>query len=167
MRDKGEKDLLTGLYNRNRYERDCVHYKTWYHSSLACFYIDVNGLHELNNSQGHEVGDGMLRRIAGQLLEKFGMQHTYRIGGDEFLAFVADQKESLVYQMGEETESALEEIQIHASVGVYWSEEISSIQELVKEAEKKMYQSKKTYYAKGKKDRGKKENYSFSDSDVV
>lgn len=143
MRDKGEKDLLTGLYNRNRYERDCVHYKTWYHSSLACFYIDVNGLHELNNSQGHEVGDGMLRRIAGQLLEKFGMQHTYRIGGDEFLAFVADQKESLVYQMGEETESALEEIQIHASVGVYWSEEISSIQELVKEAEKKMYQSKK------------------------
>ena len=48
-------------------------------------YGDINGLHELNNREGHEAGDELIRGAAAcitQALEDKG--RTYRIGGDEF-----------------------------------------------------------------------------------
>ena len=43
-------------------------YPDRYQTSLACIYIDVNGLHEMNNSRGHEAGDDMIKQVAAQLL---------------------------------------------------------------------------------------------------
>ncbi|MFR3751206.1 MAG: diguanylate cyclase domain-containing protein [Enterocloster sp.] len=35
--------------------------------TLGCIYIDVNGLHEINNHLGHQAGDRMLKTISGHL----------------------------------------------------------------------------------------------------
>ena len=75
---------LTGLNNRNCYEWMIQTYPNMCKSSLSCIYIDVNGLHELNNTQGHKAGDDMLSYIAQVTQKYFGMQNAYRIGGDEF-----------------------------------------------------------------------------------
>ena len=157
IREKGEKDLMSGLYNRNRYEMDLEMYRELYTSSLACVYIDVNGLHEKNNSEGHEAGDKMLKTVAEQIREKFGSRHAYRIGGDEFLAFAVDMNEEEVSRLGREISEALRKDNIEISVGIQWEKEVSSLEELIKTAEKKMYKAKQKYYEKEEHDRRKRE----------
>ena len=157
IKEKGEKDLMSGLYNRNRYEMDLEMYRELYTSSLACVYIDVNGLHEKNNSEGHEAGDKMLKTVAEQIREKFGSRHAYRIGGDEFLAFAVDMKEEEVSRLGREISEALRKDNIEISVGIQWEKEVSSLEELIKTAEKKMYKAKQKYYEKEEHDRRKRE----------
>lgn len=53
-------DALTGLYNRNRYERDRELFRTAGYRQLCCIYADAVGLHEINNHLGHQAGDDML-----------------------------------------------------------------------------------------------------------
>ena len=49
-------DLLTGLFNRNSYERKLKVYSSMCNQVFACIYVDVNGLHEINNTKGHVAG---------------------------------------------------------------------------------------------------------------
>ena len=153
IKARGEKDFLTGMYNRNRYETDLPKLPEIYRKSLACAYIDANELHELNNSKGHDAGDAMLKAVAGQIRSKFGTEYTYRIGGDEFLAFAVDMEKEQAELLGRELEQALAEKNFHISVGVQWEAKISSMNDLIKGAEKKMYLAKKEYYAQEGHDR--------------
>lgn len=60
-------------------------------TNMADFCIvvfDVNGLKNVNDNLGHEVGDQLLRDAATVLRKVFGEQRVYRIGGDEFLALL-------------------------------------------------------------------------------
>lgn len=82
-----EVDLLTGLKNRNHYESRLEDYPRVGEGVLVCAYADANGLHELNNTQGHDAGDAFLCAIAREMQSIFGEEHTYRIGGDEFVGF--------------------------------------------------------------------------------
>lgn len=58
-------DALTGLYNRGKYERDIRMFQATGYERLTCVYMDVVGLHEVNNHLGHEAGDKMLCMISG------------------------------------------------------------------------------------------------------
>lgn len=151
-KELGESDTLLGLYNRNRYEMDLPEYLKRYNKSLACVYMDINGLHELNNQKGHDAGDEMLKATARTLREKFGDQYTYRIGGDEFLAFCVDVDEETVNQLSRDVAEQLEKEGVHISIGVQWQEKVTSMSAIIKEAEKKMYAAKKKYYEKKKND---------------
>ena len=51
-----ETDLLTGLFNRNSYERKLKVYSSMCNQVFACIYVDVSGLHEINNTKGHVAG---------------------------------------------------------------------------------------------------------------
>ena len=144
------------MYNRNRYEADLPRIKTRYRKSLACVYLDVNGLHELNNAKGHSAGDTMLKTVAMEIRKQFGADLTYRIGGDEFLVFVPDAPEAETDRKLRKLAETLEKEDYHISAGVQWEEEISSIASLIKAAEKKMYAAKKAYYDQEVHDRRKK-----------
>ena len=152
MKRLGERDLLTGLYNRNRYERDLPAYGQC-RTSLGCIYVDANGLHELNNRLGHDAGDEMLRTVAAGLLESFDSQRIYRIGGDEFVAFAADLERAETENLARKFSSRLDAQGIHVSVGVQWEQSVSSIEALVKGAEQRMYEDKRAYYSSGVHDR--------------
>lgn len=153
VKRRGERDALSGLYNRNRFEVDVPEYASRYRTSLACVYIDINGLHELNNQEGHEAGDNMIRSTAQALIEVFGTDCAYRIGGDEFVAFVTDRDEGAVRQMCRSVEETLAAKEIHVSVGMGWREQVSSVDELIKEAEQAMYAAKRAYYGQAAHDR--------------
>lgn len=153
VKEQGERDALTGLYNRNRYEAQLLRYQKQNIASMACVYLDANGLHELNNRHGHEAGDRMLRTVAKQLRNQFGDANTYRIGGDEFLVFVPNTEKEAVESLCREMTAELDRAQIHVSVGIQWEETVTSITSLIKEAEKKMYADKKAYYEQTCNDR--------------
>ena len=84
-------DSMTGLKNRNCYEQTLDSYaEKCSNDSLCCLYMDVNGLHILNNTLGHSAGDEMLIYIANSIKKLFGTDDAYRIGGDEFVVLCED-----------------------------------------------------------------------------
>ena len=102
LQEQGDRDKLTGLYNRNRYERDLPELLEQHRSGLSCVYIDVNGLRELNNTKGHDLGDIMLRTVAQAVNQYFPGPYQYRVGGDEFVLFVPGTDEYKLTRCSEE-----------------------------------------------------------------
>ena len=148
IQKQGDHDALTGLYNRNRYERDLPGIFAQHRSSLACVYIDANGLHEMNNSHGHDKGDEMLRTVAEEIRKHFDTEYIYRTGGDEFVLFVPDAAEADLEMRSEALNSDLTKADYNISVGIQCGQDISSMSLLIKGAEQKMYAEKKKYYEK-------------------
>lgn len=74
-------DQVTGLFNRSAFEKYLYESDPHTFSPAVCVYIDVNGLHELNNKHGHEAGDQLLRAVAERLREQFPRDDFYRVGG--------------------------------------------------------------------------------------
>ena len=149
-------DLLTGTYNRNHYENRLQAYPGMCASNLICVYADVNGLHEMNNGYGHPAGDKMLREVAEAMQQCFGEEHTYRVGGDEFVAFRVDgQLDDLlaeVYRLRQ----ALNEKGYHVSFGTAVREKAQgemNMHELVNEAEINMFAAKRLFYRQSGYDR--------------
>lgn len=136
-------DLLTNLKNRNAYEQILAKYEADLPACLSCVYADANGLHELNNSQGHAAGDRMLRSVADAFVEFFGQESVYRIGGDEFLVFTEMNLEDAVAKASEAKEK-VKKAGYHVSVGTASGEESAAAD--VKAAEKRMYEDKRRYY---------------------
>ncbi len=138
-------DLLTGLKNRNAYEQVLDRYTKERPDLLSCVYADANGLHELNNSQGHLAGDKMLQSVADALVDAFGGEDVYRIGGDEFLVFTGTDEDTAVQRAA----GAKEEVSkagYHVSVGTASGEKTATVTAIVKAAEQKMYEDKRRYY---------------------
>lgn len=97
----------------------------------------------------------MLRDIAAILKREFGEEHSYRIGGDEFVVFVVDKpKEEIVHRL-ECVERDIEAKGYHVSCGMGWSAGGTPVQKLIREAEQRMYDAKSRYYQQtGKERRG-------------
>lgn len=81
-------DILTGLYNRQEFERRLEHLlKTVANDggSHAICYLDLDQFKIVNETCGHEAGDEMLRQLAGLFYAQV-RQHDIlaRLGGDEF-----------------------------------------------------------------------------------
>ena len=154
MQRQGTVDVLTGLYNRNRYEQDLAHIAEECSSGLSCIFIDVNGLHELNNSRGHEAGDRMLKAVAREIQSRLGGQHAYRVGGDEFIIFTVDVGKDEVIRSSEAVAAMLAAEGYYVSVGVDWHPApVEHLDLLVKTAEKRMYDAKRAYYQTPGRDR--------------
>lgn len=139
------RDMLTNLYNRNCYIRLMEEYRGQRLENIGVVYIDLNGLKKVNDEQGHDAGDSFIRRAAQQIVAVFP-EHTYRIGGDEFVVIypgiLEQQFEFLISQL------RLNAYQHHVSIscGSVWKSECSEIDEMLKEADEKMYREKKKYY---------------------
>ena len=89
LRELSDTDQLTGLYNRRKLEHDlALHYE-----SLARFYIptsifmfDLDNLKQINDTQGHHVGDEMIQAVANICRSTLRISDTAcRFGGDEFV----------------------------------------------------------------------------------
>ena len=149
-------DLLTGAKNRNHYENQLQKYPGLCTTNLICVYADVNGLHEMNNKYGHPAGDRMLREIAETIQQHFGQEHTYRIGGDEFVAFCIDgQPEQLSLEI-DRMKQDLARKDYHISVGVAVGEKAQGelkMYALVSEAEASMFADKRAFYLQAQNDR--------------
>lgn len=147
LREMANQDVLTGMQSRNSYEEGRPEWARRCTLSLSCVYVDVNGLHELNNTQGHEKGDQMLRTVAREMRAKFGEQNCYRIGGDEFVAFVLDKQYAAVRASVEELNHAVQQQGYSVAVGVATQSAGGiDVDKLVKTAEMRMYTAKEEYY---------------------
>lgn len=139
-------DPLTGLLNRRRFERDLEWWGRNRPETLMCVYIDVVGLHEINNHLGHKAGDGMLCAVAGAMQRMFPLADTYRIGGDEFVVLWADHTGEQGAEAAARIKALLRESNYEISVGVHQIEPDENFEDGVDRAENAMRRDKEAYY---------------------
>ncbi len=111
-------DTLTGLPNRAAFEdsqsielrrADVIGFE------VACLFIDLDGLGNVNALRGHSAGDEVLKavaRIISPMMESIGQ--VARIGGDEFVAMFRTEGKAETHALlvAEEIRLAIEAIQI-------------------------------------------------------
>jgi len=139
-------DSLTGVSNRVTYKRDLLTFDEMMPEKFSCLYIDVNELHLRNNKYGHAAGDEMLLYIANTLKEIFFGQHIYRMGGDEFLVFIQNTDQEAVKTSIELFIEQLKTMDYHVAIGMSYRTQNTDTEEMVKEAEIRMYEAKAQYY---------------------
>ena len=85
-------DSLTGLPNRIQLQREACRVLAnakQNASNFATLFIDLDRFKRVNDTQGHAVGDEVLREIAERLREYIHTGDSIsRLGGDEFLAIL-------------------------------------------------------------------------------
>lgn len=139
-------DQVTGLFNRSAFEKYLNESEPHTFSHTVCVYIDVNGLHELNNKHGHEAGDKLLQSVAECLRAQFPDDGLYRIGGDEFVVFSKADAAVCETRM-QAVSSALAAQDYSISYGIAAQETTEGLSDLVREADENMLKNKRCYYA--------------------
>ena len=139
-------DSLTGAMNRVAYKKDILTFDEEKPIDFNCIYIDVNELHLRNNKYGHAAGDEMLIYIANTLKEVFYGHYIYRMGGDEFLVFIKNVNQE---QVKNSIEVFVEQLKIedyNVAIGMSYRKQNVNCEEMVREAEIRMYEAKAQYY---------------------
>ncbi len=150
IRKMGTIDYLTGIKNRNSFETDSARFETVEAETLWCIYVDVNGLHEMNNTKGHSAGDALLCTVAAMIKKVFGDEHSYRLGGDEFVAFRTDSSHEEFMSFKYRLLSDIAKKGYSVSVGFEVTRKnengVFDVAKVMAEAEAIMYREKRKYY---------------------
>ena len=139
-------DSLTGALNRVAYKKDILVFDEEKPEKFSCIYVDVNELHIRNNKYGHAAGDEMLIYIANTLKEVFFGHRVYRMGGDEFLVFTEGISQESVKG---DIETFIEQLKpkgYHVAIGMSYRNQNTNCEEMVYEAEVRMYDAKAQFY---------------------
>ena len=141
------RDMLTTLYNRNRYIQvlEGMQAKTVIKTGVA--YIDINGLKRVNDLYGHEAGDRLIINTARSMLAILP-ENAYRVGGDEFVLICFDMDEKIFRSKIRDICDSIAAKRISVSVGVVWEESSSELETMLRRADDLMYAEKKKYYEK-------------------
>ena len=139
-------DSLTGVSNRVTYKKDLLIFDEQKPREFSCVYVDVNELHLRNNKYGHAAGDEMLLYIANTLKEVFYGHKIYRMGGDEFLVFAQNTSQEDIKKGIDMLTKQLEPRDYHVAVGMSYRTHNMNTEEMVREAEIRMYEAKAQYY---------------------
>jgi diguanylate cyclase (GGDEF)-like protein/PAS domain S-box-containing protein len=122
-------------------------------SSVGLLFIDLDHFKEVNDEQGHEVGDLLLRTAAERISRCVRQQDTVaRIGGDEFTVILTSLPdpavagavaEAILGALAEPFTARGVELRISASIGVAVSPaDGEAPEELLRHADTAMYTSK-------------------------
>jgi len=114
-------DALTGLYSY-RYFQDSLKRESKLaeknKSNLSLVFLDVDRFKSFNDRHGHQVGDKVLREIAGVL--QACMRDTdiiSRYGGEEMVIILRDTPKETAVKIAERVRSAIEDLRVPGSDG--------------------------------------------------
>lgn len=141
-------DMLTGLYNRNKYIQTVDSYVGKHLHHIGVVYIDLNGLKKMNDMYGHEAGDDLIRRTASAITEVFP-ECAFRVGGDEFVIVETEIPEEQFRRKMEQLHEKMESRNVSVSTGSLWRENENDIAGMLKQADHMMYEEKKKYHLMG------------------
>ncbi|HHX62173.1 MAG TPA: GGDEF domain-containing protein [Epulopiscium sp.] len=154
MKNRAQRDLLTGLYNRSTMESFVSTYIESCDDLAGFIVIDINHFKHINDTWGHLYGDEVLKKVARQLELYFGSNDIVaRLGGDEFAVFASHlfdknemaEKAALVKAVLGEIEIGPPKQNLSASVGFAVYPEHSSYDKLYENSDQAMYHMKKKY----------------------
>lgn len=139
------RDMLTGLYNRNKYIQVLEANEGKILHDVGVAYMDLNGLKKMNDEKGHEAGDQLIRAAADALTDVFPGQ-AFRVGGDEFVIAQEGISETEFTEKIDQLRENMERRKVSVSVGHQWAAEERDVEEMLKRADHRMYEEKKKYH---------------------
>src|SRR6202171_1901064 len=115
-------DYLTGLTNRPEFERAidrAVAAAQRHKRRLALMMLDLDNLKEINDNQGHHIGDEAIRVLAQELQRAVRATDTCgRLGGDEFGVAMPDADERDAREVGLRVRQSLEDLNLSEKLAV-------------------------------------------------
>ncbi|MCR5686003.1 MAG: GGDEF domain-containing protein [Lachnospiraceae bacterium] len=85
-------DSMTGVRNKHAYSEAEMRLNEQIMAkeadNLAVLVCDVNGLKYVNDTQGHEAGDKLIKDACALICEHFKNGSVFRVGGDEFVVLL-------------------------------------------------------------------------------
>jgi diguanylate cyclase (GGDEF)-like protein len=143
-------DSLTGLGNHRAFHHDLsaeIHRRAATGSVFALMAIDLDGLKQINDTQGHQAGDRYIELVCGALRRTTeGHGTVYRVGGDEFMVLLPGKRNwdalALAHKIDEATRAAVKQRAL--SVGL--TESIGPVARhlLIHQADLALYEAKRT-----------------------
>jgi diguanylate cyclase (GGDEF)-like protein/PAS domain S-box-containing protein/putative nucleotidyltransferase with HDIG domain len=148
-------DGLTGMYN-HRFLQERLDYEfkrvRRYGGLLSCMIIDIDHFKMINDTYGHQVGDQVLRQLAGIMKQKSReIDICGRYGGEEFMIITNLQMENAL-RYATKLHSTIEHtsftyngknIRVTVSIGIAeYNSDVKTKQELIERADSAMYQAK-------------------------
>ncbi len=150
-------DVMTGVLNRragfNKLEEIFSKVKQDKMIISICF-IDINGLKEVNDNLGHDAGDELIKAAVDVITNSIrSTDFVVRLGGDEFLIIFPKTDERTAEDIWDRIKNTLKHINeeskkpylISLSHGIteFKPETKSYLDDLIKEADEKMYNEKR------------------------
>ncbi len=122
-------------------------------TNLSCMMIDVDGFKQVNDTHGHDVGDQVLIELSKRLKHSLRNDDIVcRLGGDEFFVICPNTPQKGALHLAELIRKEINspsistrDIQWRASISIgvsTRSTKTSSMEELIKAADKKVYEAK-------------------------
>lgn len=151
-----QRDPLTGLYNRHRFqeqlEQSIINAQR-NESRFALFYFDLDEFKYINDTFGHSAGDSVLIRIANEVQSLVrGGETLARLGGDEFALLTALQQNNEISALANRIVAAVSSLpfrfrgrhlRMTTSLGVaVFPDHGLDTEDLVAHADAAMYQAK-------------------------
>lgn len=141
-------DMLTGVMNRNEMNNyiDLLA-KSSSEKSVGVLFADINGLKAVNDCEGHNAGDRLLKNAANALRDVFALHEIFRAGGDEFVAvMVGVTEEELEEKVRKLKEVTKRYDNVVFAVGAAYESEVKEVRLALHNADERMYVDKKRYY---------------------
>ena len=154
LRKEAERDMLTGLYNRNAGTRmiEKVLSESEGSNTHVLILLDLDNFKTLNDMLGHQYGDQALKDVAKIIQHHFRKEDiVYRLGGDEFVIFLKNTSAELVQEKLEDLlnklhlkyEQGEQFVQIGASAGIVARTSGETFDDLYQNADQALYQAKR------------------------
>ncbi|MUH72572.1 EAL domain-containing protein [Psychrosphaera haliotis] len=163
-------DTLTGLYNRYYFDNELSRLTLLASrgkETHSLLYIDLDHFKVINDTEGHQMGDLVLKEVAQILTLRLRQSDILcRVGGDEFIILLAETKLQNAINIGE---SICQQIaaahfqfgnttyKISASIGVSEIDGVSTPAEYLRQADIALYVAKK---------KGRNRTHSYETDDV-
>jgi diguanylate cyclase (GGDEF)-like protein len=154
------RDALTGVNNRTYLDRHAgriLDFATRKNLPVHLLFIDLNGFKSVNDTLGHEAGDTVLVAVARSIQAMVRRYDIFvRLGGDEFVILLPDTDERMAEAFVDRLRQTLDdvdvgricgldtELRISASVGMSLHRPGQSLDELIRTADRRMYEDKST-----------------------
>jgi len=149
-------DPLTKLSSRYAFMDVLEKYCQDLHRHFLLCYMDLDGFKEVNDTYGHDIGDRLIKAAAQRIKKCLKEEdQLFRIGGDEFVAIVEEEKNGGWKQRMESIEKESKRmfifegdiyIEISVSIGCAIYPQTSTDGEtLLREADSRMYGNKEKY----------------------
>ncbi|MBI3069109.1 MAG: EAL domain-containing protein, partial [Betaproteobacteria bacterium] len=151
-----ERDALTGLYNRHRFNEELARMiadAQRNNSRLALLFLDLDEFKYINDTFGHRAGDAMLIRIAGEVGSQVRRNEIFsRLGGDEFAVLVPEISDNMLRVLAERLVRSIamirfqfegQSLRLTSSVGIaVYPDHADGAEDLIARADAAMYQAK-------------------------
>ncbi|MDU2064160.1 MAG: sensor domain-containing diguanylate cyclase [Sporomusaceae bacterium] len=148
LEEAADKDSLTGAYNRRAFDQELSRCQTdLCAESIGLLLLDIDYFKRLNDTDGHLVGDDILKKFTKIMQDIAGNQAVFRFGGDEFAIILRNFSKEELFALAEtirlSSQTSLNGCTVSIGLAKF-PDDITSLDELVACADKALYLSKRS-----------------------